>query len=77
MYDNFDHEALKLEIFNSIDKSIIFIKGELIQINNHTFFVRNCHPASGILDSNTKISIENKEISNITSIKVAVIKVKQ
>jgi len=74
-YDNFNQEALASELINS-DSDLIINKDEVTQIKQYEFYVRNSEPESGRINSQTQITIENKEIFNITKIKIAIIKVK-
>jgi len=69
-YDNFDQEALVNEFINSDSN-----KDEVTQIKQYEFYVRNCEPESGKINNQTQIAIENKEIYNITRLKIAIIKV--
>jgi len=73
-YDNFDQEALISE-FRKTDSSILIKKDEITQIKQYEFYVRNCEPESGRIDSETLIAIENRDIFNITKLKIAIIKV--
>lgn len=73
-YDNFDAESLVKEIMSS-DRDFLINKNQLVQIKQYEFYVRNCEPDTGVLTTQSQITIENKEIHNITKVKVAVIKV--
>ena len=73
-YDNFNQELLIREILTT-DKTILINKNELIKIKQYEFFVRNCEPESGILTQSSCITVENKQIQNISKIKIAIIKV--
>ncbi len=73
-YDNFDQEALVNELMDSRSNFLIN-KNEITQIKQYEFYVRNCEPESGRINSQTQITVENKEIYNITKLKIAIIKV--
>lgn len=73
-YDNFDQEALVNEFLDSRSNFLIN-KNEITQIKQYEFYVRNCEPESGRINSETQITVENKEIYNITKLKIAIIKV--
>lgn len=75
-YENFNQEVFLKELFERDISNVVISKNELIELNQYEFFVRNCIPESGKINNQTEIKIENKEIYNITKIKVAVIKVK-
>ncbi len=74
-YDNFNQDLLIREIL-STDKPILVNKNEFIKIKQYEFFVRNCEPETGVLNQSSIITIENKQIQNISKIKIAIIKVK-
>jgi Leucine-rich repeat (LRR) protein len=74
-YDNFDEEELKKEILAANEKYLVINKNEIAQIKHYEFFVRNCEPETGLLDNQTQITIENKDIMSISKVKIAVIKV--
>jgi len=57
------------------NKQISLNKNEVINIKIYEFYVRNADPETGILTRNTKIAIENKDILNISTVKIAVLKV--
>lgn len=73
-YDNFNQEALVSEFLDSRSNFLIN-KNEITQIKQYEFYVRNCEPESGRINSETQITVENKEIYNITKLKIAIIKV--
>lgn len=73
-YDNFDQESLVNEFINS-EGEFLINKNEITQIKQYEFYVRNCEPESGKINIDTQITIENKEILNITKLKIAIIKV--
>ena len=50
-------------------------KNEVMNIKMYEFYVRNAEPEAGILTRNTRITIENKDILNISRLKIAVRKV--
>lgn len=74
-FDNFDQETLKKEILNNEIEDLLVNKNEIAQIKNYEFFIRNCDPSTGILTNETMINIENKDLMNVSKIKIAVIKV--
>lgn len=73
-YDNFDKESLLKDLFSSNDKQLIINKNEIAQLKQYEFYIRNCEPETGVLTPETIISIENKEIMNITKLKIAILK---
>lgn len=73
-YDNFDQEALVNDLINS-ESSFLITKNEITQIKQYEFYVRNSEPETGRISHETNITIENKEIYNITKMKIAIIKV--
>lgn len=73
-YDNFNPEELVKDLISS-ESEIIITKNEVTQIKQYEFYIRNCEPESGRIASNTYISIENKDIYNVTKMKIAIIKV--
>jgi len=76
-YDNFDHESLTKEILLANDlNSVLINKDEIARMKQYEFYIKNCEPISGIVTENTIISIENREINNISRIKIAIIKVR-
>lgn len=74
-YDNFDQDALVNEFLDSRSNFLIN-KNEITHIKQYEFYVRNCEPESGRINNETQITVENKEIYNITKLKIAIIKVK-
>ncbi len=74
-FDNFDQETLKKEILSNSGEDLLINKNEIAQLKNYEFFIRNCDPSSGVLNNETQINIENKDLMNISKIKIAVIKV--
>ncbi len=74
-FDNFDQETLRKEILSNSAEDLLINKNEIAQLKNYEFFIRNCDPPSGILNPETVINIENKDLMNISKIKIAVIKV--
>ena len=76
-YNNFNQESLIEEFFKEDpnNKPITMNKNEVITIKMYEFFVRNAEPEAGILTRNTKITIENKDILNISRLKIAILKV--
>lgn len=75
-FDNFDQESLRKEFLSSNAKDLLIIKNEIYHIKHHDFYVRNCEPSTGVMTCDTVVAIENKEVSNIQKMKVAIIKVK-
>jgi hypothetical protein len=73
-YDNFNQEVLIKEILSCDSKPIVLNKSEVVQVKHYEFYVRNCEPETGILNNESVIKIENKEMQNINKIKIAVIK---
>ena len=54
---------------------LLIKKNSLLNLNNKfMFFVRNCEPETGVINTETFITIENRELSDITKIKLAVLK---
>ncbi len=74
-FDNFDQEALKREVISWGEPNLLVNKNEISHFRQFEFFVRNCEPDSGVLTSESQITIENKDILNIAKVKIAIIKV--
>ena len=60
-------------MLESENNQILILKDNLILIKNYIFYVRNSEPSSGIINSQTYLSIENKEILNITKLNIAIV----
>lgn len=75
VYDNFDPNELRKEILTSGENNLLINKNEVARIKQYEFYVRNCEPNSGVLTNESQITIENKDIMNISKLKVAIIKV--
>jgi hypothetical protein len=74
-YDNFDQESLKKEILASPEMNLLINKNEISQIRQMEYFIRNCDPPTGVINNESIITIENKDIMNISKVKIAIIKV--
>jgi len=69
-------ELFKEDVLKENNNKLISLnKNEVINIKLYEFYVRNAEPETGILTRNTKIAIENKDILNISRVKIAVLKV--
>jgi hypothetical protein len=77
-YDNFDQESLKKEILAQGENfNLLINKNEVAQIRQMEFIIRNCDPPTGVLNNESIITIENKDIMNISKVKIAIIKVRK
>ncbi len=85
-YNNFNEESLIEDILkhdsnngnyilNENGDKIILNKNEVANVKMYEFYIRNAEPESGVLTKDTKITIENKDIHNISRLKLAIIKV--
>jgi hypothetical protein len=74
-YENLDQDVLNRQIL-SLNKDIVLMKNEVIRIKEYEFYVKNCQPESGIISSETLLSIENKDVNNVSNLKIAILKVK-
>lgn len=77
-YDNFNQESLTKEILSlgeNLNLNLLINKNELFQIRQMEFIIRNCDPHTGVLNNESQITIENKDIMNISKVKIAIIKV--
>ncbi len=73
--DNFDQNELRKEILSLRQTSLLINKNEIAKIKHCEFFVRNCEPETGIINNESVITIENKDIINVAKLKIAVLKV--
>lgn len=78
-YENFNENDFLGELFNDNNnkRNLVINKNHVLRLrNNKSFFIRNCEPETGRLDSTSQITIENKEVYDLEKIEIAVIKVK-
>jgi len=70
-------------LLNFSDKDLIaelqsepfpIIKNEICEVKNFEFFIKNCEPESGVVNKDTVISVENKQLNLITKIQLGIIK---
>ena len=73
-YENFSENIMLEELMNK-NANLLINKNDILQLKEKEFFVRNCEPETGRLDSNTQITIENREISDLLKLKIAIINV--
>lgn len=89
--ENFSAEELRKDFFGNQDElverdnhvenyrastyPIVVNKSLTFKVGSNEFLIRNCQPESGILTTNSIITVENQDITYITRIKIAVLKV--
>jgi len=73
-YDNFNQQSLIKEFFENEGNHHLIIKDDKFQLKNYEFYIRNSEPESGIINSDTVITIENRNILPLSKIKLCVIK---
>ncbi len=71
--DFIEESLIKEIIFESNYQQVVVIKDNIVNIKDKEYYVRNSEPPSGLITNETYITIENKEISNIVKINIAVL----
>jgi ribosomal protein S27E len=74
-YENKTIQELKEKIYSTPYKSQLSISNNtLTRINSIDIFIRNCVPNYGVINNETNLKIQNKNIDQINSLTLAIIK---
>ena len=74
-YDNLNIEDIKNKIYNTPYLSqLCILNNYLTRINSIDLFIRKCSPNYGIINNETILNIENKNIEDLNSVFFGVVK---
>jgi hypothetical protein len=74
-YENKTIQELKEKIYSTPYKSqLSILNNTLTRINSIDIFIRNCNPNYGVINNETNLKIQNKNIEQINSLTLAIIK---
>ena len=74
-YDNYTIEELKDKIYNTPYKSQLnILNNYLTRINKIDLYIRNCEPNCGIINNESLLNIQNRNIRDINSVTFGIIK---